>query len=657
MEFSEEVSEELPRLESPERSSPSSRKLRKSRLQHYIRKLKKSLAEHESVAVSSEVSKRKHLSTFEALEKAINLINESTANRRLAACPLMKSAPSKPGESSSDDSSPPSPAASSTSTSSVENVEKQILPGTPQSTSDSPQRQISERLWGTVQLSLPDGLITNSLSSPAIQQGLPKFEEVLSRNGCLLEILQGKGAQTLLLNAFCGISKRRMYARLRCGHVTRPFELLCEFIPNQRNPSICTATIQVLCLESATTPTSPVIFTTRHNASCALIYLDAASIPYLGHFPSEISGKSLFTFIHKDDVPLIQRAHKQLHETNGQLVSTPGLRLVSYNGNVIQVDSEWSAFVNPWTRSIEMIVGRHCIQPVSIVSMDCTGEPILEQSPAIPVERYRELDRSIHSLISKPVTERTKPEGQGSTTNLRNFIDNVVETLVEKQQVQEEVRSIQETQPVLSYNQINCLENVHRLLKSQSKFLELAGEREAKENDQTPEEPLTNAPTIPLTRELLQQHNRKWEAECKDTWKKRLSSKRIAVVSDDAPRQKTPRIRSEPQPYSISTAPLPPRPSNNFRQVSNPHQLPPLPVPAPTPLDQTAWSEYVRIVQLHLQNMATLDQSNNRRVIQQIAQRAQQERQLAALALTLQQVQIPQTSSSSTFNALPTLEH
>ena len=346
-----------------------------------------------------------------------------------------------------------------------------------------------------------------------------------------------------------------------------------------------------------------------------------------------------------------------VHETNGQLVSTPGLRLVSYNGNVIQVDSEWSAFVNPWTRSIEMIVGRHCIQPVSIVSMDCTGEPILEQSPAIPVERYRELDRSIHSLISKPVIDRTKNEGQGSTTNLRNFIDNVVETLVEKQQVQEEVRAIQETQPVLSYNQINCLENVHRLLKSQSKFLELAGEREAKENDQNPEENLVSSPSIPLTRELLQQHNRKWEAECKDTWKKRLSSKRIAVVSDDAPRQKAPRIRSEPQPYSISTAPLPPRPSNNFRQISNPHQLPPLPVPAPTPLDQTAWTEYVRIVQLHLQNMATLDQSNNRRVIQQIAQRAQHERQLAALALTLQQVQIPHTSSSNTFNPLPTLEH
>lgn len=188
----------------------------------------------------------------------------------------MKSVPSKPGESSSDDSSPPSPAASSTSTSSVENVEKQILPSTPQSTSDSSQRQLPERLWGTVQLSLPDGLITNSFSSPVIQQGLPQFEEVLRRNGCLLEILQGKGAQTLLLNAFCGISKRRMYARLRCGQVTRPFELLCEFIPNQRNPSICTATIQVLCLESAITPTSPVIFTTRHNASCALIYLDAA---------------------------------------------------------------------------------------------------------------------------------------------------------------------------------------------------------------------------------------------------------------------------------------------------------------------------------------------------------------------------------------------
>uniref|UniRef100_A0AC34QEA3 PAS domain-containing protein n=1 Tax=Panagrolaimus sp. JU765 TaxID=591449 RepID=A0AC34QEA3_9BILA len=615
-------------------------KTKKTRLQHYIRKLKKVLSEHESLASSSDSAAAKHLTTFQALEKAIVLIREDS--RRLSSWSgrepnvMTASDTRQSQESTSDVSSPPSPAATATSTTSTENAEKQPIP------SDS--RQVPDRCWGIVQLSLPDGLIQNSWPSPVQQPGLPKFDNVLRRNGTLLDILQGKGAQTLLLNAFCGIPKRRMYARLRCGQQTRPFELLCEFTPNSRNPSTCLADIQILCLESGAASSGPVAFTTRHNASCALIYLDAASIPYLGHFPSEISGKSLFTFIHADDVPLIQRAHKQLHETNGKLVSTPKLRLVSYNGTVIQVDSEWSAFVNPWTKTIEMIVGRHCIQPMTI-DVDPLAEPVKDRyQVAIPVERYRELDSSIHALISRPIVE--VKENQQS---LRNFIDNVVETLVEKQQISEEVRTLQESPPVLSYNQINCLENVHRLLKSQSKFLELAGEKESKENEQMNEECLS-VPSVPLTQEILQQHNRKWEAECKDTWKKRLASKRIAISTDESvPKQKVARIRSEPQPYSISTAPLPPRP--------NKAPIPPLPVPAPTPLDQAAWSEYVRIVQLHLQNMASADHNQSNKMIHQIAQRAQNERQLAALALTFQQVQIPPSASTSPFNPLPSLEH
>uniref|UniRef100_A0AC34FYU7 Uncharacterized protein n=1 Tax=Panagrolaimus sp. ES5 TaxID=591445 RepID=A0AC34FYU7_9BILA len=479
------------------------------------------------------------------------------------------------------------------------------------------------------------------------------------------------------------------------------------------------------------------------------------SIPYLGHFPSEITGKSLFTFIHSEDVSIIQYAHQQLHANNGRLVSTPNLRLVSYSGTVIPVSSEWSAFVNPWTKSIEMIVGRHCINheasTANALSTSSPASTATSGSPSaiIQPEKFRELDSSIHSFISRPIiSEEVVPattiigdkiikqeprdesvpqqqfqQQQQKPQNLRSYIDNVVENLVisqeEKQQVQEEIKTLQEGgTPILSYNQINCLENVHRLLKSQSKFLEFDAKDGMKENSNECNESSTvvKSTNITLTRELLQQHNRKWEAECKDTWKKRLNMKRIASSSagnnnsdEKPPAAKAPRIRSEPQAYSISTTPLPPTsrvissstyPStpSATTATTNANFLPPLPYPPPTPLDQQAWTDYVKLVQLHLQNMATIDQqqqhqqhqqqqNNNKRIasLQQFhhqqhqhqqQQRVHHERQLAALAMTFQQVQIPSHShqhhshqqishqhhqqqqpsaASSPFNALPSL--
>uniref|UniRef100_A0AC34FVB7 Uncharacterized protein n=1 Tax=Panagrolaimus sp. ES5 TaxID=591445 RepID=A0AC34FVB7_9BILA len=193
---------------------------------------------------------------------------------------------------SSDESAPPSPAASSTSTSSVDQQrhnDRQQQSQSPSSqtllssTSAITSPTTSDRLWGTVSLSLPDGIITNlwsSMNDNNNNRELPNFTNILQKDLNLLELLQGKGAQTLLLNAFCGSSKRRMYARLKCDKIIRPFEFICEFTPNSINPSICSAQIQILCLESAfkksSSFSSPTIFTTRHNASCALIYLDAA---------------------------------------------------------------------------------------------------------------------------------------------------------------------------------------------------------------------------------------------------------------------------------------------------------------------------------------------------------------------------------------------
>lgn len=42
-----------------------------------------------------------------------------------------------------------------------------------------------------------------------------------------------------------------------------------------------------------------------------MFYFNFSTIPILGHFPSEITGKSLFALIHSDDIGAIIYAHQE----------------------------------------------------------------------------------------------------------------------------------------------------------------------------------------------------------------------------------------------------------------------------------------------------------------------------------------------------------
>lgn len=51
-----------------------------------------------------------------------------------------------------------------------------------------------------------------------------------------------------------------------------------------------------------------------------------------------------------------------MYHSRGKVVkSVAPLRFVAYNGALLQSETEWSAYVNPWTKRMEMIVARHRI--------------------------------------------------------------------------------------------------------------------------------------------------------------------------------------------------------------------------------------------------------------------------------------------------------
>ncbi|KAK6059529.1 hypothetical protein COOONC_02843, partial [Cooperia oncophora] len=187
-------------------------------------------------------------------------------------------------------------------------------------------------------------------------------------------------------------------------------------------------------------------------------------------------------------------------------------------------------------------------------------------------------------------------DAAGRPANLGAYIDRLVETLVVNStgtQQQQRMANIQvkdeQSDLPLSYNQINCLENVHRLLKSQSRP---ASPTKCEQDDSTS----STTTAIPLTREILQAHTRRWEEQYRDTWHRRLK-RMSAEVLPGAPAYKHMRPASSCTPpahwptakreeFYRSLAPNPPPPPGiNFQITTIP--LPPVDEKSTTPTSTT----------------------------------------------------------------------
>ncbi|KJH44602.1 hypothetical protein DICVIV_09354 [Dictyocaulus viviparus] len=419
-------------------------------------------------------------------------------------------------------------------------------PHTLSESTEQDEETIENRHLFTVVISLPEGKI---LESRIISDYVST--KVLQPGNLFFPCLPGKGP-SIVLSAAATTGRQRIFARINFGTVNHACELHCEF-ESQR------AQITALELRAAFGPSTPfhsLIFTTKHAASCALTHIDYTSIPYLGHLPTDLIGRSILAFVYAPDVHVIRQAHVDLHNSRGNVVkSVAPLRFVAHNGALLRTDTEWSAYVNPWTNKIDMVVARHRIIDAPIGDANVLDSPANDQSlHVLPAAMAKTFEEELRYLMNKPVSSYRNNSGdlfagvgmyealsRRPVTDLGAYIDRLVETLVvnstgNQQQlkyaptVNDEPTKDDLPNLPLSYNQINCLENVHRLLKSQS----------CSDNMTKFEQKDSSSPKVvpmPLTREVLQAHTRRLEEKYRDTWHRRL--KRISSESlPDGPSQK-----------------------------------------------------------------------------------------------------------------------
>ncbi|NXT51880.1 PER3 protein, partial [Pluvianellus socialis] len=163
-----------------------------------------------------------------------------------------------------------------------------------------------------------------------------------------------------------------------------------------------------------TTPRIPMdkrIFTTTHTPGCVFLEIDDRAVPLLGYLPQDLIGTSILMYLHPEDRPLMIAVHRKILKFAGQppFEHLP-IRFCTQNGDYVILDTSWSSFVNPWSRKVVFIIGRHKVR-TSPLNEDVFAARSKETSSV--EKEIRELQGQIYKLLLQPVHSNVS-SGYGS---------------------------------------------------------------------------------------------------------------------------------------------------------------------------------------------------------------------------------------------------
>ncbi|XP_061840865.1 period circadian protein homolog 3 isoform X1 [Nerophis lumbriciformis] len=154
--------------------------------------------------------------------------------------------------------------------------------------------------------------------------------------------------------------------------------------------------------EAPRIPMDKRIFTTTHSPGCVFLEVDDRAVPLLGYLPQDLIGTSLLTCIHPEDCPLMLSMHRKVLKYAGQspFEHSP-VRMRCQNGDYITLDTSWSSFINPWSRKVAFIIGRHKVR-TSPLNEDVFAAQIKGDVP-VTHEAIKGLQAKIYKLFLQPV--------------------------------------------------------------------------------------------------------------------------------------------------------------------------------------------------------------------------------------------------------------
>ncbi|XP_063305760.1 period circadian protein homolog 1 isoform X2 [Pelobates fuscus] len=163
--------------------------------------------------------------------------------------------------------------------------------------------------------------------------------------------------------------------------------------------------------EAPRIPTDKRIFTTRHTPSCLFQEVDERAVPLLGYLPQDLIGMPVLCFVHPEDRPLMLAIHKKVLQQAGQPFDHSPIRFCARSGEYVTIDTSWSSFVNPWSRKVAFILGRHKVR-TSPLNEDIFTAPKGAELKSLDPD-IQELSEQIHRILIQPV-HNTTSGGNGS---------------------------------------------------------------------------------------------------------------------------------------------------------------------------------------------------------------------------------------------------
>ncbi|KAA0707491.1 Period circadian protein -like protein 3 [Triplophysa tibetana] len=154
--------------------------------------------------------------------------------------------------------------------------------------------------------------------------------------------------------------------------------------------------------EAPRIPMDKRIFSTTHSPGCVFLEVDDRVVPLLGYLPQDLIGTSILTCLHPDDRLLMLAMHRKILKYAGQspFEHSP-IRFRCQNGNYVTLDSSWSSFINPWSRKVAFIIGRHKVH-TGPLNEDVFAASRIAEQPAMCGD-VKEIQALIYKLFLQPV--------------------------------------------------------------------------------------------------------------------------------------------------------------------------------------------------------------------------------------------------------------
>ncbi|XP_071451408.1 period circadian protein [Hetaerina americana] len=243
-------------------------------------------------------------------------------------------------------------------------------------------------------------------------------------------------------------------------------------------------------------------FVTRHLPSCYLSHIDPMAVPYLGYLPQDMEGRSVMDFYHPEDMPILKEAYLNVMSQPSSPFKGKPYRFRTQNGSYILVETEWSSFVNPWSRKLEFVIGQHQVlkgpsnpQVFAEPGEDCHQFPdkVLKESEAIHKDIMFMLDQKV-TRVSESARQQVSKRCRDLAFFMETLMDEMakpadplrVELPAQDEHCFSERDSVMlgeisphhdyydgksstETPP--SYNQLNYNENLQRFFESKPKTM------------------------------------------------------------------------------------------------------------------------------------------------------------------------------------------